>query len=74
MAATKEIVAYFNEYFGVRYTLPKLDQLAVHLGQHRIGATDRHQGQDAEGQQDLQDDGHRLAAPPSNPARPTARR
>jgi aminopeptidase N len=32
MAATKEIVAYFNEYFGVRYTLPKLDQLAVPPG------------------------------------------
>jgi aminopeptidase N len=32
MAATKEILAYFNEYFGVRYTLPKLDQIAVPPG------------------------------------------
>jgi aminopeptidase N len=29
MQATKEIVRYFNEYFGVRYALPKLDQIAV---------------------------------------------
>jgi aminopeptidase N len=32
MAATKEILAYMNEYFGVRYTLPKLDQIAVPPG------------------------------------------
>ena len=32
MAATKEILAYMNEYFGVRYTLPKLDQVAVPPG------------------------------------------
>jgi len=29
MQATKEIVRYFNEYFGERYPLPKLDQIAV---------------------------------------------
>jgi len=29
MAATKQIVRYFNGYFGVRYALPKLDQLAL---------------------------------------------
>jgi aminopeptidase N len=32
MAATKQIMAYFNDYFGVRYTLPKLDQVAVPPG------------------------------------------
>src|SRR5256712_688854 len=29
MQATKQIVPFFNEYFGVRYALPKLDQVAV---------------------------------------------
>ena len=29
MEATKQIVHYFNGYFGVRYALPKLDQIAV---------------------------------------------
>ena len=29
MQATKEMVPFFNEYFGARYSLPKLDQLAV---------------------------------------------
>src|SRR2546425_8421643 len=29
MQATKQIVTFFNEYFGVRYALPKLDQAAV---------------------------------------------
>ena len=29
MAATKQIVHYYNEYFGVKYPLPKLDQIAV---------------------------------------------
>jgi len=29
MQATKQIVRYFNGYFGVRYALPKLDQIAV---------------------------------------------
>ena len=29
MQATKEIVRYFNDYFGERYTLPKLDQIAL---------------------------------------------
>src|SRR5260370_21306004 len=28
MQATKQIVPFFNEYFGVRYALPKLDQVA----------------------------------------------
>jgi aminopeptidase N len=32
MQATKQLVPYFNEYFGVRYTLPKLDQVAVPMG------------------------------------------
>ena len=29
LEATKRILAYYNEYFGVRYPLPKLDQVAV---------------------------------------------
>ena len=29
MDATKQIVRYFNEYFGVPYALPKLDQIAL---------------------------------------------
>jgi aminopeptidase N len=29
LEATKKILAYYNEYFGVRYPLPKLDQIAV---------------------------------------------
>jgi aminopeptidase N len=29
MQSTKEIVRYFNDYFGERYTLPKLDQIAL---------------------------------------------
>ena len=29
LEATKRILAYYNEYFGVRYPLPKLDQIAV---------------------------------------------
>ena len=29
MQATKEIVRYFNDYFGERYVLPKLDQIAL---------------------------------------------
>ena len=29
MAITKQLVPYFTDYFGVRYSLPKLDQLAV---------------------------------------------
>jgi aminopeptidase N len=29
MQATKEIVRYFNDYFGERYALPKLDQIAL---------------------------------------------
>lgn len=29
MAVTKQVLAYFNDYFGVRYMLPKLDQLAI---------------------------------------------
>jgi aminopeptidase N len=29
MQATKQIVRYFNDYFGERYPLPKLDQIAV---------------------------------------------
>jgi aminopeptidase N len=28
MAATKQILPYFNEYFGTKYPLPKLDQVA----------------------------------------------
>ncbi len=27
--ATKKILAYFHEYFGVKYPLPKLDQIAI---------------------------------------------
>lgn len=27
--STKKILAYFNEYFGTRYPLPKLDQVAI---------------------------------------------
>ena len=29
MQSTKEIVRYFNDYFGERYALPKLDQIAL---------------------------------------------
>ncbi len=29
LEATRRLLAYFNDYFGVRYPLPKLDQLAV---------------------------------------------
>lgn len=29
LAATKEILRFYNRYFGVRYPLPKLDQVAV---------------------------------------------
>ena len=29
LESTKRILAYFNEYFGIRYPLPKLDQVAV---------------------------------------------
>jgi len=29
LESTKRILAYYNEYFGVRYPLPKLDQIAV---------------------------------------------
>ncbi len=29
MEATKQIVAFFNDYFGIKYALPKLDQIAV---------------------------------------------
>ena len=29
MQATKEVVRYFNDYFGERYPLPKLDQIAL---------------------------------------------
>jgi aminopeptidase N len=29
MQSTKEIMRYFNDYFGERYTLPKLDQIAL---------------------------------------------
>src|SRR4029079_11066443 len=29
MEATKKILRYFNDYFGVKYPLPKLDQLAT---------------------------------------------
>src|SRR5262249_21832869 len=29
MEYTKEIVRYYNDYFGVRYALPKLDQVAL---------------------------------------------
>ncbi len=29
MEATKRIVSYYNDYFGVKYPLPKLDQIAV---------------------------------------------
>ncbi|HEX2650888.1 MAG TPA: M1 family metallopeptidase [Burkholderiales bacterium] len=29
LEATKQIVRYFNEYFDVRYALPKLDQIAL---------------------------------------------
>ncbi len=29
MEATKQLVRYYNEYFGVKYPLPKLDQIAV---------------------------------------------
>src|SRR6267378_4192521 len=32
MQATKQIVPFFNEYFGVPYALPKLDQVAVRGG------------------------------------------
>ena len=29
LEATRRLLAYFNDYFGVRYPLPKLDQIAV---------------------------------------------
>jgi len=29
LEATKKVVAYLNEYFGIKYPLPKLDQLAL---------------------------------------------
>jgi aminopeptidase N len=29
LGATKQIVRFYNEYFGVKYPLPKLDQIAV---------------------------------------------
>jgi aminopeptidase N len=29
LESTKRILAYYNQYFGVRYPLPKLDQIAV---------------------------------------------
>ena len=29
LEATKRILAYYNQYFGVKYPLPKLDQIAV---------------------------------------------
>ncbi len=29
LEATKKVVAYMNEYFGIKYPLPKLDQLAL---------------------------------------------
>ncbi len=29
LAATKQIVRFYNEYFGVKYPLPKLDQIAL---------------------------------------------
>ena len=29
MEATKKVLAYFNDYFGVKYPLPKLDQIAL---------------------------------------------
>jgi aminopeptidase N len=29
LESTKRILSYYNEYFGVRYPLPKLDQIAV---------------------------------------------
>src|ERR1019366_7086075 len=29
LECTKRILAYYNQYFGVRYPLPKLDQIAV---------------------------------------------
>jgi aminopeptidase N len=29
LESTKRLLAYYNEYFGVRYPLPKLDQIAV---------------------------------------------
>jgi aminopeptidase N len=29
LAATKELLAYYNQYFGIKYPLPKLDQIAI---------------------------------------------
>jgi aminopeptidase N len=29
LEATKKILAYYNEYFGLKYPLPKLDQIAI---------------------------------------------
>jgi aminopeptidase N len=29
MQASKDLLTYFNDYFGIRYPLPKLDQIAV---------------------------------------------
>ncbi|MSU63384.1 MAG: M1 family peptidase [Pedosphaera sp.] len=29
MEATKQIVAFYNDYFGIKYALPKLDQIGV---------------------------------------------
>ncbi|MDB6122831.1 MAG: aminopeptidase, partial [Pedosphaera sp.] len=29
LAATKKLLAYYNHYFGIKYPLPKLDQIAI---------------------------------------------
>jgi aminopeptidase N len=29
MEATKKILSFYNDYFGVKYPLPKLDQISV---------------------------------------------
>ncbi len=38
LEATQRILAYYNQYFGVRYPLPKLDQIAVPAAFARFSA------------------------------------
>src|SRR3712207_7051465 len=60
----------FRSEGGVVQPAMQLDELAVHLRQYGIRAAHRDQGEDGEGGQDLQQQGHRGASrPPISPAR-----